>query len=87
MAGTVAEMERRACVAASNLPDYADPDSDPTTGCSNPSFTYCLTPSVGGTCAAVDPTHACEDPLRTTPCTVTVTLTHDFHLLSPIGID
>ena len=36
---TVAEMERRACVAASDLPDYADPDTNPQNGgCTNPSF-------------------------------------------------
>src|SRR5512134_1974907 len=40
--GTVAEMKRRACVAATNLPDYvgASDGSD----CTNPSFEYCLTP-------------------------------------------
>ena len=30
---------------------------------------------------------AATNPLRATPCEVTVTLTHDFHLLAPIGID
>jgi hypothetical protein len=87
MDSTVAEMELRACVAASNLTDYADPDDDPTTGCSNPSFAYCVTATVGGPCGPVDPGQGCEDPLRATPCSVTVTLTHDFHLLAPIGID
>ena len=88
MDGTVQEMERRACVAAADLPDYADPDNDPQTGgCTNPSFAYCMTATVGGACGPVDPTNGCEDPLRATPCTVTVTLTHDFHLLAPIGID
>ncbi len=84
---TVTEMERRACVATRNLPDYEDADGDPATGCTNPSFAYCMTASVGGACAPVDPTQGCDDPLRTTPCDVTVTLTHDFHLLAPIGID
>jgi hypothetical protein len=84
MDATVTEMERRACVAASDLPDYADPDSDPQTGgCTNPSFTYCVTSSPGGTCGPVDPT--CEDPLRASPCVVTVTLAHDFHLLAPVN--
>ena len=56
MDGTVAEMQRRACVAASNLPDYEDPDGDPATGCTNPSFAYCVTTSIGGTCTyPVDP--------------------------------
>ena len=85
--GTVTEMQRRACLAASNLPDYEDPDNDPATGCTNPSFAYCVTASIGGTCGAVDPVQVCEDPLRPTPCTVTVTLTHDFHLFAPLGID
>jgi hypothetical protein len=85
--GTVAEMQRRACVAASNLPDYEDPDGDPLTGnCTNPTFAYCLTATIGGTCSpAPDPT--CADPLRATPCTVTVTLTHVFHLMAPFAID
>jgi hypothetical protein len=87
MDSTVAEMELRACVAASNLTDYADPDDNPATGCSNPSFAYCMTSSVGGPCGPVDPAQGCEDPLRATPCSVTVTLTHDFRLLAPIGID
>src|SRR4029079_6082693 len=34
----VAEMQRRACVASSNLPDYSDPDGDPSNGCDNPAF-------------------------------------------------
>ena len=36
--GTVAKMERRACVAASDLPDYVGPDD----ACTNPSFAYAL---------------------------------------------
>jgi hypothetical protein len=88
MDGTVAEMRRRACIAASDLTDYVDPDNDPATGnCTNPSFDYCVTPSVGGGCAAVDPVNACDDPLRATPCRVRVTLTHDFHIIAPVGID
>jgi len=85
--GTVAEMQRRACIAVSNLPDYVDPDNDPLTGnCTNPSFASCLTASVGGPCDPVPPT-GCDDPLRATPCTVTVTLTHVFHLLAPFAVD
>ena len=43
-------MERRACVAASDLPDYEDPDNDPATGgCTNPTFAYCMTMSSDGT--------------------------------------
>ena len=85
---TVAEMERRACVAASDLPDYGDPDGNPQTGgCSNPSFTYCVRTSALGSCGAFDPSAGCEDPLRSTPCAVTVTLSHDFQLLAPLNFE
>ena len=33
------------------------------------------------------PLQTCDDPLRDPPCTVTVTLTHVFHLLAPFAID
>ena len=36
--GTEAKMQRRACVAASDLPDYVGPDD----ACTNPSFSYAL---------------------------------------------
>ena len=85
MDGTVAEMQRRACVAASDLADYEDPDDDPATGCTNPSFSYCMTASSGGPCEA--PAPGCDDPLRATPCTVTVTVQHRFDLIAPMGID
>jgi hypothetical protein len=82
--GTVAEMQRRACIAASDLPDYVDPDNDPATGnCTNPSWDCTITP--GGSCAASSP--GCEDPLREPPCAVTVTLTHDFQLLAPLNFE
>jgi hypothetical protein len=85
---TETEMRRRACVAASDLTGYADPDGDPLTGdCTNPSFGFCVTPTVGGPCGPLDASAACDDPLRTTPCRVTVTLTFDFRLISPMGID
>ena len=81
---TVAEMKRRACVSASDLPDYVDPDNDPLTGnCTNPSFACTIAP--GGSCAA--PTPGCEDPLLPSPCVVTVTLTHDFKLLAPLNFE
>ena len=87
-AQTEAEMRRRACVSASDLPDYVDPDSDPTTGnCTNPAFTYCITTSTGGSCNAYDAAAVCEDPLREPPCVFTVTLTHDFHLLAPLNFE
>lgn len=85
---TEAEMRRRACVAASNLPDYVDPDGDPLTGnCTNPSFDYCMTTSVGGPCGSYDPAATCEDPLRAPPCAVTVTLAYDFTLLAPLNFE
>jgi TadE-like protein len=85
---TEAEMRRRACVAASDLTGYADPDSDPATGnCTNPTFAFCMTPTVGGPCGPLDASAGCDDPLRTTPCRVTVTLTFDFRLIAPLGID
>jgi hypothetical protein len=96
MDGTVAEMQKRACVASSNLPDYVDPDGDPTTGCTNPSFDYCMTapldpsmpppPPPEPTCGPVNPSDGCEVPTRPKPCIVTVTLSYQFHLLSPFHI-
>jgi Flp pilus assembly protein TadG len=87
MDDTVAKMQQRACAAASNLPDYSDPDGDPSTGCSNPSFVYCLTSSATSPCGPKDASDTCEDPLRAEPCTVTVTLTYDFHLLAPFNLE
>jgi Flp pilus assembly protein TadG len=84
---TVAEMKDRACIAASNLPDYSDTDNDPTNGCANPTFDYCLTSTVGGPCGPVDPTAGCDNPSRPDPCTVTVTLAYDFHLFSPFNLE
>lgn len=78
---TVAEMQRRACVASSNLTDFVPA----TGGCSNPSFSYCVTSSPGGSCGPLDPSAGCEDPLRSSPCIITVTLHYDFHLLAPLN--
>jgi len=90
---TLAEMKRRACVAASDLPDYVgiDADSDGTDeDCSNPSFDWCLIQTIGGACTQLDPTDAgytCDDPDREPPCYVTVTLAHTFKLFIPFHID
>jgi hypothetical protein len=87
---TVQEMKKRACVAASDLPDYEDPESpdDPGAGnCTNPSFDYCMSPVAGGTCGPVDPLEGCEVPTRPDPCTVTVTLTYEFRLFVPLNIN
>ena len=85
---TLEEMQTRSCIAASTLPDYAgtDPAITPVT-CTNPSFSYCVTTTVGGPCGALDPVDVCEDPNRTTPCAITVTLAYDFHLIAPFNID
>ena len=76
---TEAEMARRACVAASNLPDFADPDGTCTT---NPTFSYTLDPPPGapGVDCAVKPDPGAD------PCRVTVTLDYDFHLFAPINV-
>jgi hypothetical protein len=77
---TVAEMERRSCTAASNLPDYVgDADS-----CTNPSFDYCLIYDTGEPCVPFDPAEGCENKNRIPPCMVTVKLTYDFHLFAPV---
>jgi hypothetical protein len=82
----VAEMQRRACVAASDLPDYKDADNDPSTGCENPAFSYCVSPADGAPCGAINTVDNCQDPLREPPCTITVTETYDFHLFAPVSI-
>ena len=84
---TTAEMIRRACIASSNLPDYVgdDPGGAVVT-CTNPSFSYCMTTSTGGPCVPFDDAALCEDPLREPPCRVTVRLTYDFHLFTPVNI-
>jgi Flp pilus assembly protein TadG len=88
MDDNVVEMQKRACVASSNLPDYQDADADPSNGCQNPSFAYCVTPTDGATCGPLNPADGCEVPTRTPqPCTVTVTLTYDFHLFAPLNVE
>jgi Flp pilus assembly protein TadG len=89
---TVAEMQKRTCTASSNLPEYVDPDDDPGTGCENPSFAYCVTPDDGDpatteTCGPINDLDGCQDPLRVTPCKVTVTITYDFRLLAPLNVE
>jgi hypothetical protein len=81
--GTEAQMERRACVAASNLPEYQGPDTD----CANPRFSYALSTDRGATWTAYDPGLGCDDPGREPPCWVKVTLQYDFRLLVPIHIE
>ena len=88
-------MRRRACVAASDLPDYEGVDADANgvdEDCTNPTFDHCLTPSAGGTCEPAPDdawiaANTCADPARDPPCTVTVTLHHDFYLFVPFQIN
>ena len=80
---TIAEMKRRACVAASDLPDYVGDDPSGTVvTCTNPSFSCVITPGVP--CDAAPP--ECADHLSAVPCNVTVTLAYDFHLMTPLQI-
>jgi hypothetical protein len=78
---TEAEMEHRACTAASNLPDYSEPSGtvDHAT-CDNPTFLMeMLYP--GGTpvdCSAI--------PREADPCRVRVTMEFDFRPIVPIGL-
>lgn len=81
--GTEAKMERRACVAASDLADYAGPDDN----CANPTFSYKLSPDRGATWLDYDAALACDDPGREPPCWVKVTLQYEFRLLVPVNIE
>lgn len=83
IAQTLPEMKKRACVAASNLAGYIGPDD----ACANPTFHYCVTASDGGECLPLDPADGCDNPTRASPCTITVTLTFEFHMIMPLGID
>jgi hypothetical protein len=74
---TVAEMERRACVAASNLPEYVGPDDD----CANPSFSYVLVAPAG-----VTEEDCWQVPRENAACRVEVTLSHTFRLIAPLNI-
>ncbi len=79
--GTEAQMKRRACVAASALPDYIGPDDS----CTNPLFSYELSGDRGLTWSAYNAGMACDDPTRAPPCWLKVTLQYDFHLLVPFN--
>ena len=96
---TLAEMKRRACLAASDLHDYVGVDADSNgvdEDCTNPSFDWCVAQSTGGTCdqafpQAIDPVNPttvdCDNADKDPPCTVKVTLSHNFHLFVPFQID
>ena len=81
--GTEAKMRYRACVAASDLPDYEGPDDN----CANPTFDYDLSADKGATWVDYDPILGCDDPSRNPPCWVRVTLEYDFRLLVPLQIE
>ena len=76
---TEANMQARACSAASTLTDYeGDPPSDIAT-CTNPTFSYQL---------INDTSYAnCYDvPRGDDPCRVEVTLEFEFNVIVPLGI-
>jgi hypothetical protein len=81
--GTVAEMQHRACVASSKLPDYQGPDDS----CTNPSFSYELSGDLGATwhTSPADVSPGCDDGSREPPCWLRVTLHYDFHLIAPLN--
>jgi hypothetical protein len=81
--GTEAEMKHRACVAASDLPDYVGPDDN----CTNPDFGYKLSIDHGATWVDYDPLLDCQNSTRNPPCWVKVTLQYDFQLLVPLNIN
>jgi len=95
--GVVAQMERRACTAASDLQDFAgtDTDLDGTTfeTCTNPTFSYELSGNKGNNWSVYDPTvgpwqpKPCDDDTRNPPCWVRVTMEYDFELLVPFHIE
>jgi hypothetical protein len=79
---TEAEMELRACTAASTLPDYEEPTGtvDHET-CTNPSFGYQLIYPGDGSpvdCSTV----AREDD----PCLVQVSMDYEFHVIVPLRL-
>lgn len=77
---TVGEMIRRACIAASNLPDYVA-TGDSTTLCSavgsNPQFSYRLEDASGQPLA--NPPANCGNPATDPPCVVHVTMSYAYH--------
>lgn len=95
IANTEAGMERAACVAASNLPDYQGPDTD----CANPLWSYQLSTNKGASWVSyadttTDPEPCdsaaradADSPADPPPCWVKVTLHYDFHLLVPLNFE
>jgi Flp pilus assembly protein TadG len=84
---TVAEMEHRACVASSDLTDYAGT----ATTCTNPSFSYELSMDNGASWTDYASTAVsgspCDSETREPPCWVKATLTYQFNLLVPLNFE
>lgn len=76
--GVRQQMTHRACLAASNLPDYVGTTDSMAATCTNPAVTIDLIQPGTGTCA---------DSVREPPCRVRATLAYDFHLILPIHIE
>lgn len=94
IATTEADMQRRACLASSNLPDY----QGGTATCTNPGFSYLLSMDKGATWVDYATTAAAASPCDSTerkeggpgappPCWVRVTLTYNFNLLVPLNFE
>jgi hypothetical protein len=80
------------------LPDYDGIDATlPPDGtdedCSNPTFALCIIQVAAGPCTpidstiAADPAYTCDEPDRSQPCKVKVTMSHNFRLFTPFHID
>lgn len=82
--GTAAKMRYRACVAASDLPDYEGPDDN----CVNPGFDYDLSTDKGASWVEdFDGSLGCDNPTKDPPCWVRVTLEYEFRLLVPFQLE
>jgi hypothetical protein len=94
--GVLAQMESRACTAASDLQDFAGTDAGSDgqyETCSNPTFSYELSGNKGNNWSEYDPAvgpwqaKPCDDDTRNPPCWVRVTMTYEFELLVPFHIE
>jgi hypothetical protein len=78
------QMVHRACLAASNLPDYVGTKDDNAATCSNPEVMI-----DNPTPQPADPTPEttdCKQSDNPYPCWVTVTLEYDFNVILPIHV-
>jgi Flp pilus assembly protein TadG len=77
-AKTVAEMQKRVCLATNDLTDYVGPD----TACANPTMAYDLEEAAAGVTEA-----DCATVARAaTPCNVRVNLTYTFRVIVPLNV-